>query len=276
MNLKESGLYFRKALIQRGFSDINDVVNEVRKQSSSRLKRMNYCRLVQELCDFGFLERKEARLLKASHIVRTDFSYLSPFAMDSHKEEGSKIAESFRAWVTSMGIDSSYVTVALLYEIGKLQESVMYCIKQGSCLEEGNFLSRLNELCSYLLYIKDRDSLRYKMVGFIFSGISEKRITCYTGVRDVQPYLKGVAREIGGVVQICEARENIGKCKLELPKKDLSSLGLSMPLLFRLGELGVASSEELYLFYKLGILENAWLLRPEWYSELLLKADFLR
>ena len=269
----ENGFRFRKVLTQRGFSGVDEVVAEVRKPTSKRLKKISYCRLVKDLCEEGLIDKHECRYLRASHTVRIDFPYISPLTMESTRAAGSKVIDSFMKWLDSMGVDHSYAPVALLYELGKLQESAMYCIEKGKCSEEGNFMNRLMGLCSYLLYMKESNPKRYKMVGYIFTGISEKQISHYSGMSpdEIQPYLKGIAKEIGGVVQVYEAKENIDKCKFPLPKVSLESLGFSIPVLYRLGELEITSSEELYLLYRLGVLENRWLLRPEWCHEVLFK-----
>lgn len=276
MRIEESGLYYRKVLCSRGFRTVEEVVYCLQADNLKLLKNIGYVKLVNDLHEKGFLSSKDRYHLVASYHVRRDFPYVSAYAFESKKTEGEKDLSAFREWLLSCGIGVSYIPVALLYEIGKLQESVMHCIREGKCCESGDFLGRLRKLCLFLERLKKSNPLRYKMVGYIFSGISAKQITRYSGVEDVQPYLRGIAEQVGGLVAIYEIEENVGKCVFSLPKVDFSELNLSMSTLFRLGDMEITSSEELYLIYRMGILENTWLFPESMYRELMGKATFLR
>lgn len=282
MKLEDSGLKYRKSLIKRGFSSVEDVVTSIKSYlPDPRLHGFRYMeKLIEEFYEGKLLSSGEHWYALSVYRVTRDFSGISTEAICSRKAEKSKaykILVGFSRWLESMGIPSSeFGSIALLYEIGKLQESVSYCLERCAFAEEGDFFGRLVRLCSYLRYVERIDPKRYHIVGYIFTGVSARRISRLTGIEDARGYLRGIAEEIGGVVQVFEACENIDKCKFKLPSVDLEELNLSMAALYRLGMLEITKSEELYLLYRLGVLENRRIFPESIYLEIISKAGFLR
>lgn len=267
MKIEDTNIYFKKSLLNKGIITTEELVKNIESSPLFTIKGANYNKLIDGLFDLGCISEEKSKILKCRHTVIKDYNYVTPLALSSDKMVGNYLLSKLYEYVAECGLPQEYVAVVMFYRVCKSQGNFLYFLEHGMSKEGKDFIDRLDDLCIHLCEIKETDSIKYKMIGYLFSGVGNKIITNKTGIEDIQGYYQNLLKEMESWILVREGYVFVKKqpvsnankikskeSKVNVKVKEIKDLNLSVNTLFMLKRLGIFTMNDLTTAIREGTL----------------------